>query len=226
LGGSPTSVVAALLDRTDPLENLALEENDGEYAGRFEQVTAMWPLMLPHHPDLLAAHSHARLNRGLTRNRSATEPLVAAIGASNQPVGAPSASAVLLALAAKNGVERTRGVDALVDLSSRAFLDGALLGAQLSELLGADIVVGSRIVPGLAESARADPRSARMVLDCLTTALPVLPGRRDAHQYVDLLAQLAVEQGRSVQLPPPFIQAATAKGTSMLAKACRRVPQR
>ena len=33
-------------------------QRDGQESGaaaRFEQVTAMWPLLLPHHPDLLAA---------------------------------------------------------------------------------------------------------------------------------------------------------------------------
>jgi hypothetical protein len=50
---------------------LHLEARDGEYESRFEQVTGLWPLLLPHRPELLAAHAHARLNRALTRNRDA-----------------------------------------------------------------------------------------------------------------------------------------------------------
>lgn len=96
------------------------------------------PLMLPHNPDLVAAHAHARLNRGLQKNRAATEPLVDAIGRASIPLGPPAASALVLALAAKNGVERTRAVDAIVDSSERFTLSGGLLGTQLAALLQAD----------------------------------------------------------------------------------------
>jgi hypothetical protein len=223
--GGTSNFVAAVLDRRDPLTNLALEATDGEYTARFEQVTGMWPLMLPHHPDVLAAHAHARLNRALTKNRSAIEPLLDAIGSAAQPIGPPALSALVLGLAAKNGVERTRAVDAVVDLSTRGGLDGATLAAQLSALLTADAVVGSRIVPGLADAARADQAAAANVIECLAATLPALEGRRDAHQFVDLLAQLAIQEGRAVSLPESFGRLAASKQTSMLAKACRRVPQ-
>jgi hypothetical protein len=222
--GDPNCLAAAVLHRRDPLPDLALEANDGDYASRFEQVTGLWPLMLPHHVDLLAAHAHARLTRGLEKNRAASEPLLEAIGRSRQPVGGPAASALVLGLAAKNGVERTRAVDAVIDLSGRGLLDGGLLGAQLGALLQADAVVGSRIAPGLADAARADIAAAGTVLDCLAAVLTALPGRRDAHLYVDLLAELASQQGRVFDLPAPFIELSRSRQRSMLAKACRRVP--
>jgi hypothetical protein len=223
--GEPDNVVTAVLDRSDPMKNIALEAADGEYVGRFEQVTGMWPLMLPHHVDVLAAHAHARLTRALTKNRSATEPLLDAIGAANHQVGPPSASALILGLAAKNGVERTRAIDAIGDLSGRSLLAGSALGTQLTALLGAEAVVGSRVVMGLADTARSGTRAGDVVLDCLVEALPALPGRRDAHQFVDLLAQLAIERSRTVTLPEPLVAIARSKQSSMLAKACRRVPQ-
>lgn len=223
--GSEKNIVAAVLDRRDPLLNLALEAADGEYTGRFDQVTATWPLMLPHHPDLLAAHAHPRLNRALTKNRSGTEPLLDALGAATRAVGPPTMSALVLGLAAKNGVERTRAIDALVDLSSRTMLDGAGFGSHISALLTADVVVGSRIVPGLADASRGSGRAATITIDCLTAALPGLSGRRDAHLFIDLLAQLAIQQDRTVSLPQPFADLASSKQSSMLAKACRRVPQ-
>lgn len=205
--GSPDAVVRSMLDRRTPLIRLASEAVDGLH-GRFEQVTAMWPLLMPHHPDLLAARSHARLHRGLAENRAATEPLLDALGASRQRTGRPTCSALLLGLAAKNVSERTRAVDAVLDLAGRDLLDGPVLGDTLAALLTADVVVGSRVLPGLHEAARADSRAAAAVLDALVTALPALPGRRDAHLFVNLLAQLAVEQGRAVSLPEAFRQAA------------------
>lgn len=55
--------------------------------------------------------------------------------------------------------------------------------------------------------------------------MTALPGRRDAHLFVDLLAQLATERDRVVPLPEPFVAAAKGKGNSVLARACRRVPR-
>lgn len=223
--GSADDLVRSIFDRRDPLLNLALEAADGEYTGRFDQVTALWPLMLPYHADVLAAHAHPRLIRALTKNRNGTEPLLEGLGAARGPVGAPAMSALILGLAAKNGGERTRAVDAIVDLSDRGLLNGRGLGTQLAELLGTDVFVGSRLVSGLADAARAGTSAAAVVVDCLIEVLPSMGGRRDAHQFIDLLAQVAVEQRRTVTLPEPFADLARTKQSSMLAKACRRVPQ-
>lgn len=222
--GAVDRPVPAVLDRRDPLPSVGLEAGDGEYASRFEQVTAMWPLMLPHHTDLLAAHGHPRLVRALTKNRSGTEPLLDGIGASSNAVGGPAQTALLLGMAAKNGVERTRAVDALADLAVRQRLDGTALGAHLGRLLTAEAVVGTRVVSALSEAARTDRATAALVLDALIATLPSVPGRRDAHHFVDLLAQLSVAQGRTVTLPQDLRMAAQTTGTTALQKACRRVP--
>lgn len=223
--GSPERLAAAVLDRRDPLLNLALEAADGEYTARFGQVIALWPLMLPHHPDLLAAHAHPRLNRALAKNRSGTEPLLEALGAADRPLGPPAFSALTLGLAAKNGVERTRAVDSIVDLSDRTMLDGRALGEVMASLLAKELIIGSRVVPGLIDAARSSGQAADAIVDCLSTLLPALDGRRDAHQFIDLLAQLAIQLGRTVALPEPFAAIAESKKSSMLAQACRRVPR-
>jgi hypothetical protein len=92
-------------------------------------------------------------------------------------------------------------------------------------VLKADAVTGARVAASLTDAARVDRRTATVVLDSLVAALPALPGRRDAHLFVDLLAQLAVDAGRGITLPDPFMAAAAAKGTSVLQRACRRVPR-
>lgn len=127
-------------------------------------------------------------------------------------------------MSAKNGVERTRAIDALTNLAVRRRLDGTALGGQLGRLLTGEAVVGSRVVTSLSEAARTDTATAAMLLDALTAALPSVPGRRDAHHFVDLLAQLAVAHGRTVSLPDDLRRAAQAKGSTALQKACRRVP--
>lgn len=96
-----------------------------------------------------------RLNRGLAKNRSASEPLLEALGASREVTGPPTSSARALGLGARNGGERTRAVDAVIDLAHRRLLDGRCLGDQLRALLAADALVGSRVAAGLAAPSAA-----------------------------------------------------------------------
>ena len=219
--------LAAALDRSRPMDTFGPEVEDGEYTygSRFAQVAACWPLLIPHRPDLLAVWAHPRLHRALTRNRSGTEPLLDALGRSRGVVGPPRYAALLLGLAARNGVEVAHADDAVLDLTSRGAVDGAVLGELLAASLRAEAVVGSRVATGLAEVFRADPSTGAVLVDCLTVALPAIEGRRDAHLYVDLLADAAIASGRTVRLPESFVEAARSKAKTQLARACRRVPQ-
>jgi hypothetical protein len=56
-------------------------------------------------------------------------------------------------------------------------------------------------------------------------ALAAFDGRRDAHMFIDLMAQLATERGQVVPLPEVFVAAAASTSKSQLAQACRRVPR-
>lgn len=215
----------AVLDRTDPVSTFGPEAADGEYAARFDQVTAQWPLLLAHDPDLLAAHAHPRLYRGLIQSRSGSEPLLESLGRSKRPIGPPALSALLLGLSAKNGSERARAVDACIDLARRSMLDGAGLGRVLTQLLAADAVVGSRVAQAMTDAARAEPRAGDALLECLVSAVAAFEGRRDAHTFIDLMAQLATERRQGVALPEVFMVAAAGSSKSQLAQACRRVPQ-
>lgn len=155
-------------------------------------------------------------------------PVIDALRARNPAWLADLPAALLagdaLGLSAKSGDERARAVDAVVDLAAAALLDGPELGTQAQRLLGAEIVTGTRIAAALAEADRATPVAAGPILDALTVLLPTLPGRRAAHLFVDLLAQLATRTGRSVALPGEFAALRTGRSNSALAAACRRVP--
>lgn len=223
--GSAENAVAAVLDRRDPLRTIGLEAEDGEYGSRFEQIVGCWPLLLPHHPDMLAAHAHARLNRALTKNRNGTEPLMAALGAGRLPLGAPAWSALALGLAAKNGAERAAATDALVELAERAGLNGHELGKALTLLLAEDAIVIGRVLPGLADVARSGVGDATLqVLAALEELLPGISTMREGAKIVDLVAQLATAIGRTVTLPPALLELAAGKPSTALAKAVRRVP--
>jgi type II secretory pathway component PulF len=77
----------------------------------------------------------------------------------------------------------------------------------------------------MGDAARAEPRAGDALLDCLVTALAAFQGRRDAHAFIDLMAQLATERSRGVTLPEAFAAAAASTSKSQLAQACRRVPR-
>ena len=221
--GAPDRPAAAVLDRRAPLERAGQEANDGEDVMRPEQVTATWPLLLPHHPDHLAAHAHPRLARALARNRSGAAPLVEAIGRSPRPGGTPTWSALTLGLAAKDSVVRTAAIDAFIIRAGRGLVDVVGLGEQIVGCLADELVVGSRIVESLAEAARADPTSAKAVLETLVATLEALPGRRDANRWIELVADLSVRLDRPVALPRAFSDLALGTDKSVLAQACRRV---
>lgn len=219
--GSTEHLVSAVLDRRDPLARAGLEADDGELAERPDQPTALWPLVLPHDPDLLAAHAHPRLHRALDRGRSGAAPLLAALGRSDRSGGAPAASAFALALAAKDPGVRLAAVDALVLRAGRGAADAGGLAEQVRLCLADGLVVGARVVDALEEVARVDRRTATFVLDVLVSLLDAVPERREAHRWVELLADLSVRLERPVRLPAAL--AACASGSSALARACRRV---
>jgi hypothetical protein len=61
------------------------------------------------------------------------------------------------------------------------------------------------------------------VLDVRSGTVDALPGRRDAHRWIEVLADLANELGRPVALPPSFRDPARSSDRGVLATACRRV---
>lgn len=222
--GDVDRLVPAVLDRRDPLPLAAVDAQAGENSPRAEQLTALWPLMLPHHLDLLAAHAHPRLFRALTKNRSGGAPLVAAIGASSQRGGAPTASALAMALAARETPVRIAAIDAFVARADRGLVDASVLAEQTGLLLAEDIVIGTRIVDALAEAARATDAAATATLRVLAHLAPAVAGRREAHRWIDLLAELSRRLSLPVALPPSLRVLAAGSESTALARACRRVP--
>ncbi|RYP85891.1 hypothetical protein EKO23_11335 [Nocardioides guangzhouensis] len=216
--------VAALLSRRHPLDDVRGDRlHQGLYDSRFEQALGLATLMLPHHPDHLAAHVHPFLVRDLARDRAQTVPLADAWARSRGPGDAPLASALVLGLAARDARARTATQDALLDLAAAGRLDGSELGRQAGALLADDTVIGKRVAEGLAATAIADDAAVVPVLDALAALLPVLPGRRDAGAFLEPAAELAERSGRPVAVPDELRRVAGGRSTSLAAKAARRL---
>lgn len=98
-----------------------------------------------------------------------------------------------------------------------------MVGSSAALLLADDIVVVQRISGGLSECARANDAAALPVLDALQEIAEVLPRRRDAGTFLELAADLAERTGRTIALTTEFRELASQKGSSMVAKAVRRL---
>jgi Family of unknown function (DUF6493) len=227
--GSPSDPVKALLDLRDMVSRFA--ESQIETRGPFSYTTVTWPLLLPHHPEQLAAHAHTRVvgallptvTTGVDANDSGAAPLLAAIGAAPTAPGMVACSALGYGLSAPAALDRTTATDALIELGTHGLL-GSELGPQLALHLADGHVTGSRIAGALDDAARALGPLGGQILDTLEAVLSVMRGRRDAHLFVDLTGRLANELERTVVLPAPLRDLAATRARSVLARACRRVP--
>ena len=220
---SSAGPVDCLLNRADALADARELLDIGTYESRFEQTLALCAVQLPHHPDHLASHVQLVQLRDRDKDRGVTAVLMDAIARTAVVPGAPASSSLVLGLAAKDARVRTSAQDALLDLAAFGLLDGAEVGRQTAAHLADDLVVGSRVAAGLAETARADDAAVLPVLDALARLLPVLPGRRDAGAFLELTADLVERTGRRVELPEELRSLAAGKSTSMTAKAVRRL---
>ena len=214
--------IDTLFSRARAFASARRDHDTGEYEARFEQSLAWCSLLLPHHPDLLAAHLHPVLVRDLGKDRGSTSSVHDALARSTRATMAPECSALVLGLGAKDALLRTAAQDAVLDLARHGLLDGAGLGRQAAVHLLERLVVGQRISKGLTELAR-DEVAVVPVLDALAQLVPVLPGRRDAGPFLELTADLADRTGRRIELPGEFRELAAGRSASMLAQSARRL---
>lgn len=215
--------VDALFARADPWQHASVELEFGEYQPGFEPTIAFCALMLPHHPDVFAAHVHPQLVRDLAKDRGVSAAVLDALALTPTRLDRPGSSALVLGLAAKDARIRTAAQDALVDLSRWGRLDGTLLGSEAAAHLRDDLIVGKRFSDGLTEVSAAADTAVLPVLSALEALLPALAGRRDAGAFLELTADLAERTGRSVHLPAEFLALASGRSASMAAMAVRRL---
>lgn len=212
--GRDDDLVALVLDRHDPLRGAPDEQGD---------EVMSWPWFTGDRPDLLASHAHPALLLATSDGRSdMVLPVLDAFASTARPVGPPTCSALALAAASGDGTVRIGAADAVAALASRGLLGGAALGTEVRALVTDGTVVGGRVVATLREAARAGAAAGDVVLDALVAALPDVAGRRDAHLWVDAVAEVATARGRTPTLPDALL--ARGRGSSALARAVRRVP--
>lgn len=205
LPGAPAGrldrLIASLFDLDDPLAHAGYRWDESEPGWSHLQVVACWPLVAPHHVDVVMAQAHPMLCRNVWEVRDAAVPLVQSLASCTTPPGEPTWSALGLALSGKNAMLRTAAVDAFAGLVSSNLLDGFALGRACGHHAGDDMIVVQRLLGSLREAAEVDAACTWRVLDTLDGLLPGLVGHRDLGRAALHADDLAQRCGRSVSVP-------------------------
>ncbi|MFG2989174.1 hypothetical protein ACGFZK_07735 [Streptomyces sp. NPDC048257] len=179
---------------------------------------------LPWHPEIAAARLLTGVASAADQDGSGAPAFLGALAATDGPAGPAVHLAVAYGLASVPEPDREAAVRALVRLDSRGRLDGALLGRELTELVG----LGTLKVPlltGSLRAAAATPRGAGAVWAVLGTALPGLLActRPQAHgALLGVAADAARLSGARGELPG-ISALAGRTGSSQLLKEARRL---
>lgn len=215
----PLTVPAGLL-------HLAAGDSYHRAYGHWERYGTMayWPMTLPGHRELVAAHMLPRLTTaadGVVANELDVLPSLAGCGG---PFGPATALCLAYGLAAGRPAGRAATVDAFVLLASRGVLDGALVGRELGELQAAQVIVLKRVVDSLGEALRAGASTA--VWDLARTLIPaVLDAESPGAGAADLLmvASSAASAARATGELPPVRSLASRGGRSRLVTEAARL---
>ncbi|WP_020580140.1 DUF6493 family protein [Actinopolymorpha alba] len=219
--GSPDRIITSLLDLQEPLSRAGYRWDDSDIvrSPRHHQLVACWPLVAPHHPDVVMAQAHPMLCRQVWEVRDAAVPLVQSLATLTIPPGEPTWSALSLALSGKNPTLRTAAVDAVVGLVSTNLLDGAALGRVSAQHAADKMIIVQRLLRSLEEAANANAACTWRVFDTLEALLPGLVGHRDLGRALLLTDELAQRCGRTAVLPNyPSVSSAAAETIERLAQ--------
>jgi hypothetical protein len=205
-----------------------LPEPERSTVGWFHQteLISCWPMMLPAHRDVIAAHLVPHL---LARVASGSGMAVALPGlaAADGPAGPGMHLALGYALAAHGLGDRAAAVDALITLAARGQLDGAAFGTQLGVLAARRLVPLNRVVPGLRDVAVAGAQA--QVWELIAAMLPQIlpPAASPPPRTADLIA-LGVEIAQAIHPAATLAwldQLAARRGSSQLIVQARRLRQ-
>ncbi|BCY08865.1 DUF6493 family protein [Actinoplanes sp. L3-i22] len=189
-----------------------------------ESIT-MWPMILPGHRELVAAHALPLLTMAADGDYANQLHVLPAVAAGNGPFGPAMALCLAYGLAAGRPAGRMVTVDAFVSLAARNLLDGTIVGHELGMLEAAQVIVLKRVVDSLQQALRAGAASA--VWDLTRTLLPtVLTPPRPAAGTPDLLmiaASAAATTQATDDIPEVRTIAAQGGATRLATEAARLV---
>ena len=185
-----------------------------------------WPMLLPAHRDVIAAHLVPYVQMMVRQGRAGGAALPG-LAAADGPVGAGMHLALGYGLAAFEQGDRAAAVDALITLAARGQLDGHAFGEKLGVLVTQATLPLARVVPGLRALARAGAQAPvwSLVAAMLPQILP--PAVSQPPQRAGDLIGLAVDVAQTVRpaaaAMPCIGQLAARRGSSQLIVQARRL---
>ncbi len=185
-----------------------------------------WPMLLPAHRDVIAAHLVPYMRKAVRDGRGGGVVLPG-LAAADGPVGAGMHLALGYGLAAADQGDRAAATDALITLAARGQLGGQAFGEKLGVLIAQGTLPLARVVPGLRELVRAGAQATvwPLVAAVLPQILPPAVGQ-PPRRTGDLIA-LGVEVAQVVRPSgvtlPCLDELAARRGSSQLIVQARRL---
>ncbi|MFC4116013.1 DUF6493 family protein [Nonomuraea zeae] len=184
-----------------------------------------WPLVLPSHRELVAAHLAAHLPQTM-ESRDRQVEVLASLVHGEGALGAATAHALVCGMGHMSAAGRAAATDALLTLAARGEVPAAALGEAVTQLAGAGLLKLNRVVAVLEDATQAGAHEAVWAL--ITHILPgLLPkeGERPRPGVADLLAAgaRAARIGRVRADLPEVAAVAARKGSSRLVQEARRL---
>lgn len=184
--------------------------------------SALWPSLLPYHPEIVAAHAIPILYQqanGADRDRNSLLPLLATTA--GLP-GAVSHLALAYSLAAKRAENRNAAVEATITLAARRLLDPRALGALCGELWADGMAEPDNLLSSLDAAAQAGARHEVFAVVAGTLlALAPQPSVRGLADLLALGANCASAADLREEVPELTALATLAEPTRVAAEARR-----
>ncbi|MED7924152.1 DUF6493 family protein [Nonomuraea sp. LP-02] len=184
-----------------------------------------WPLVMPSHRDVVAAHLVSPLAEGTEATDSDARVLVDLVHGDG-PLGAGMAYALACGMGQAQAAGRAAAGDALLTLAARGEVPAAELAEVVTKLVKSEYVKLNRVVAVLDDATQAGAHEA--VWEVVARLLPgLLPeeGERPRAGLADLLAAgaRAARIGRVRADLPEVAAIAARKGSSRLIQEARRL---
>ncbi|MEU4423384.1 DUF6493 family protein [Actinoplanes sp. NPDC024001] len=189
-----------------------------------ESPMAAWPMMLPSHREIVAAHAQPLLTAVADGTNRGEVEILPVLARTDGPFGPAMALCLAYGLTAGRPGYRITATDAFVLLAARGLLDGGLVGRELAELYSANILVLKRVAESLVEAVRAG--AAEQVWALARELVPVVlaaatPGS-GAPDLLALAESAASGIGAAEELPG-VAEVAARRGKSRLVTEAARL---
>ncbi|MFB4278158.1 DUF6493 family protein [Nonomuraea sp. MTCD27] len=186
-----------------------------------------WPLVMPAHREVVAAHLACYLPSSMDANDRQTQAL-AALAHGDGPLGPATAYALACGMGHANPAERAAATDAFLTLAARGEVPAQALGEAVTDLVESEFVKLNRVLSVLDDATQA--RAQEAVWAVVVRVLPgLLPkdGERPRAGVADLLATgTRAARIAGVRVDVPEVAAvAGRRGSSRLVLEARRLMQ-